>query len=369
MYAAFLEKTHKSIAALKSHLATSDALRSEIHEKGTLPPFNSQTLSINSAPDRLEWKLIDHCTAVTRLYAIYEQFAQEMIREHLALLQNNVAFEDLPTELKSAYRKGFATILDKKEGPRYGHLDLSNLVEQYGSALSGQSYTLEPLALLIQEQNLRLPELTRLFAASGIANINTWIDKHRHIKEFFELETRIGSSSEHELRELIKYRNEAAHGSIDLTTLLGLDYLYEFCDFISVFCEAISERVQKTGLESLITSGSAAIRGKVSECLKSDTVLIGNMTGNFVIGDTIYLSGDDYCLERKIVSLQLDGTDYSELSLIKPTELGLAVDKPGRNKSKLILITPEHPVVNDTSTEDNQRGAQLFTSETTTNLA
>lgn len=343
MYAAFLEKTQKSIEALKRHLATSDAMRSAIHEKalsckGIMPCFDASPLSIEVAPDRIEWRIIDHCAAVTRLYAIYEQFAQEMIREHLALLQKHVAFDDLAEDLKSAYRRGFASILEKKEGPRYGHLNLSSLVEQYSNALSGKPYNLEPLALLIQEQNLRLPELTRLFAASGIANINTWVDKHRSVKSFFEQGERLGASSEHELLELIKYRNDAAHGSINIDELPGLDYLYEFCDFISAVCKAISERVQMTGLECLLDRGGALHQGKVNQCIKSDKVLIGEMTGNFTVGDTIYLCGDDYCIEREVVSLQIDGVNHSEVFLEEPTELGLAIDKPGRKKAKIIAI-------------------------------
>lgn len=358
MYAAFLERTQLSIEALKQHLATSEALRSVIHEK-TLSCqreplcFSRSLLSIETAPDRLEWRVIDHCAAVTRVYAIYEQFAQEMIREHLGLLQEHIPFSNLPGELKASYRRGLATILEKKEGPRYGHINLSNLVDQYSLALSDKAYVLEPLALLIQEQNLRLPELTRLFTACGIPNINAWIDKHRSIKKFFDEGERLAASAEHEMLELIKYRNDAAHGSIHIDDLLGLDYLYEFCDFVSAICEAISERVQLNGIECLIDNGIAERRGKVAECIKSDEVLIGMMTGKFFVGDTIYLCGDDYCIAREIINLQVEGVDHAEVSLLEPTELGLAIDKPGRKKASIIVITALRSVVAETLPEAN----------------
>ncbi len=349
MYAAFLERTQRSIEALKRHIATSEAVRSAIHEgelicKGETRCFNQPLLSAEAAPERLEWRVIDHCAAVTRIYAIYEQFAQEMVREHLSLLQTHVSFADLPDGLKSSYRRGLAEILEKKDGPRYGHLNLSDLIGQYDRALQGKPYLLEPLAMLMQEQNLRLPELKRIFTGCGIADVDSWIEKHRCIRAFFDKDRRLGASAEHEMVELIEYRNDAAHGSINIDDLPGLDYLFEFCDFISAVCEALSERAQLIGLECLIDSGAAEPRGKVSECIKSNRVLISEVTGAFTVGDIIYLCGDEYCMARSIMSLQIEGIDHPKVSLTEPTELGFAINEPGRKKARIITINPPTPV-------------------------
>lgn len=168
----------------------SEAFRSALHEgqltcKAETLCFHQPSLSFEAAPDRIDWRIIDHCAAVTRLYAIYEQFAHETIREHLSLVQKHKAFTSLPDGIQGAYRRGIAEILNKKDGPRYGHLNLSDLILQYGNALSGKDYVLEPLAMLIQEQNLRLSELTRIYADCGIINVSSWIEKHSKIEEFF----------------------------------------------------------------------------------------------------------------------------------------------------------------------------------------
>ena len=344
MYSAFLDRTRQSIEALKRHLATSETVRSVIYEKtstcNATPPCMSLPLSSETAPDRIEWRIIDHCAAVTRIYAIYEQFAHEMIKEHIDLLQKNVVFSQLPNELKSAYRRGLATILEKKDGPRYGHIDLQDLVAQYGQALSDKPYVLEPLALAIQEQNLRIPELSRLMAACGIPNIGAWISKHASVLNFFSNGDRLAASAEHEMVELISYRNDAAHGSINIDDLPGLDYLYEFCDFVSAICEAITERVQLTGIECLLENGRAEIKGKADECIKSGMVLIGKMVGDFQIGDTIYLRGDDFCMAREITSMQIDNVDYENISFAAPTELGFAINRPGRKNAEIIALRP-----------------------------
>ena len=99
MYSAFLQRARASIISIKSHLKTSEGLRSAIYDKtfvckAQTPCFDLTLLS--DAPDRLEWRIIDHCAAVTRLYAIYEQFAHEMGREHLNILQVHFKFGELP---------------------------------------------------------------------------------------------------------------------------------------------------------------------------------------------------------------------------------------------------------------------------------
>lgn len=350
MYTAFLDQTLSSIVALKRHLATSEALRSSIAEgvlrcKNDVPCFAQLQFSVDATPERIEWRVIDHCTAVTRIYAIYEQFAQEMLREHISLLQSRMKFDDLSSDLKKAYRKGLAEILLKKDGPRYGNLNLSDIISQYDRALSGKSYALEPQALLITEQNLRIPELNRLYAASGISNVDGWIEKHSAVMTFFSPGGRLGASAEHEMAELIKYRNDAAHGSMNVDNLLGLDYLFEFCDFIASVCIALSERVQMTGIDCLLASGGAEKRGNVSESFRSNLVLIAKVTGRFAVGDTIYLYGESYCMKREILSLQLDDVPLEELTLVEATEVGFGINEAGRKNSQIVVVNAQAPNV------------------------
>jgi hypothetical protein len=312
MYNAFLQRTQETISALIRHIHTSDQFRTAVFDNvlkcvATTPCFDISIGSTETAPDRLEWRIIDHCAAVTRIYAIYEQFVHEMIREHLSLLQGKISFSDLPDTIQSSYRMGIAEILNKKDGPRFGDLNLGQLISGYNNALAGEDYTLEPRAMLMQEQNLRLPELHRFMSACGVDGVTTWIERHKAVTTFFANGGRLTASAASELVELIKYRNDAAHGSIDISDILHLNVLIEFCEFVGVVCEALAERVQFAGLQSLEAHNHVRINGKVTELLRGGTVSIGEMIGVFEVGGTIYLCGDNYCLERKVVSLQLEG--------------------------------------------------------------
>ena len=107
MYNAFLQRTKETISALGKHIHTSDRFRTAVFESALkciaeAPCFDPSLGSAETVPDQLEWRIIDHCAAVTRVYAIYEQFAHEMIREHLGLLQGRISFSDLPETIRSS---------------------------------------------------------------------------------------------------------------------------------------------------------------------------------------------------------------------------------------------------------------------------
>lgn len=357
MYNAFLQRTKETIAALNKHIRTSERFRTAVFDStlkcSTAPPcFDPMLGSIQLAPDAVEWRILDHCTAVTRIYAIYEQFAHEMIREHLGLLQGRLSFADLPQKIQVSYRQGISEILDKKDGPRFNDLNLEQLISNYDRALRGKSYTLEPRAMLMQEQNLRIPELERFMVACGIDGTTNWIEHHSAVRDFFSREDRIAASATREMAELIKYRNDAAHGSIDIGNILSVDGLIEFCDFVSAVCEALAERVQLAGLHTLREHGHALERGKVTESLRDGMVAIAEMTGSFKVGSTVYLCGQSYCLERSLTSLQLNGVSHVEVDLQSPTELGMRLDAPGRNNALIMSINPAPlEVAEDATTE------------------
>lgn len=333
MYGALIGQAHDGLEALKRHLVFSEHLRRSVSQYLISCKLNPSCFDfefLTNAPDSVEWRIIDHCSAVTRVYSIYEDFAHGIIREHIRLLQDNYLFTDLPQRLQDSYRLGLSKVLEKKSGPRFGDIDLGVLVSQYNNALSGEPYSMESRALLIQEQNLRMSELNRLLAACGVEGVIDWVKQHESVRSFFDEQDRLSSSADSELDELIKYRNDAAHGGIVVDDLLGNHVLLELCDFTIALCEALAERVELEGVRNLSDLGRASKSGSVEMCIKSRRVVVGSMAGHFRIGDEVYLYGNGYCIRRRIESIQLDDVDKSEVLAEAPLVLGLGLDGEGR---------------------------------------
>ena len=50
-----------------------------------------------AAPDRLEWQGFDHCAAITKIYALFENAVSELVQEYLLLLPNPGGHPNSPT--------------------------------------------------------------------------------------------------------------------------------------------------------------------------------------------------------------------------------------------------------------------------------
>jgi hypothetical protein len=260
-----------------------------------------------------------------------------MLREFLSFLEGTHLFTELPDRVQSAYRIGLAKVLEKKDGPRYSGLPLTEITQNFALAVDGkENYHLEPKAMLLQEQNLRLGELNRLFNDCGIENFGKWLEAHPGTKAFFTEESRMAATIEKELLLLVNYRNDAAHGALTVADLVGYEVLSELADFIVLLCGLLAEKVQKSVLELGVSKKRSRVCGHITEVLKDSSVVVAPVVGDFVIGQVIYLATDAYCVSRTIENIQLQGVDIVEFSTSEVTELGFKLDGRGAKNAKIL---------------------------------
>lgn len=187
---------------------------------------------LQDIPKAREWRIYEHCAVVTRLYAIYESFVEELIRDWLILLPEIYPrYLDLEETIRNNHQIGVGKILTELKKNKYEHLSLEKVMQGLFYGNTGEKeYELLPDAFLIHEQNLRREPLERLFANAGISNAWAWVEKHRAIKYFLEEIRGNQNTADGVLNEFISYRNDAAHGFPD--GVLGASALLELCDFV-----------------------------------------------------------------------------------------------------------------------------------------
>jgi RiboL-PSP-HEPN len=206
--------------------------------------------------------------------------------------------------------------------------------ERYGLAISGdENYSLEPAAFLIQEQNLRLAELNRLFNNCGIESLTSWIERHPDMMAFFGVQQRAAQTADKELSQFIEYRNDAAHGGLSVSDLAGIDIQLEYADFIALLCRIIAERVQREVLKVGTSRNLATEHGTVTELFHDGNVIVALLSGDFRVGQSIYLMTDSYCYERVIESIQLDGVAHDQVS-VAGQELGMKLSEKGKKTAQ-----------------------------------
>jgi len=146
-----------------------------------------------------------------------------------------------------------------------------------------------------------MAELKRLFGHCGLLEIESWVAKHSAIKDFFRLSHVFSETAESELKQIVEYRNEAAHGEVD--QVLGTDVLIEVTNSL----RHSSEHYRLRAIRHL-AGQEARKRRRFSVLYRASprTSLSRNRQFILKIGD-IVISMVELNDDREIKSIQLNG--------------------------------------------------------------
>lgn len=320
---------------------TSDAvIKTEIDEETEL--ILSKLLQ--DIPKAREWRIYDHCAVVTRLYAIYESFVEELLRDWLILLPEIYPrYLDLQETIRNTHQVGVGKILTELKKNKYEHLSPEKVMQGLFYGNTGEKeYELLPDAFLIQEQNLRREPLERLFANAGILKAWVWVEKHRAIKYFLEEIKGNQNTAEGELNEFISYRNDAAHGFPD--DVLGASALLELCDFVDALAQALAELVTYEFIKCKKSIGQIKEIGKITEWFKKPNAGVAVVEEiKLSVGNKLFLVNEDTscCYLVAITSLQVNDSPVNNLQTTTGMEVGLKFDLSAKKGLRLYQLDLE----------------------------
>ncbi|BAY38264.1 hypothetical protein NIES2111_26100 [Nostoc sp. NIES-2111] len=327
-----------NINTVRSIIKTNDKLMEVLFSSsdGTNTEISEETKLIFSKllqeiPKLREWRIYDHCAVVTRLYAIYENFVEELISDWLIILPELYpCYSDLEETIRNNHREGVGKLLIelKKKKNRYEHLSPEKVMQGLFYGATGEKkYELPPDAFLIQEQNLRRDTLVRLFANVGISNAWLWVEKHRAIKYFLEEVRGNQDTAEGQLNVFISYRNDAAHGSPD--DFLRASALLKLCDFVDALSEALAELVTYQVIKRKESLGQIREVGKITEWYnKPDAGVAVVEEIKLSVGNQLFLVNEETscCYLVAINSIQIDGKPVNDVQTNAGMEVGLKFD-------------------------------------------
>src|SRR6266567_1454628 len=167
MFSGVTSRLQSDIDTIKLVLDTHEGLRSLVFAQSPTKQANEQNVdqaetpselakTLNEirrvAPSKLSWQIYDRCAAFTRLYAVFEQFVEDLATDYLRMLPGLFPrYEDLPMNITTQHRIGIGQILLKlgKDGP-FRELEERNIIRDLSHGLSGNpNYTLLRDAFLI----------------------------------------------------------------------------------------------------------------------------------------------------------------------------------------------------------------------------
>jgi hypothetical protein len=233
------------------------------------------------------------------------------------------------------YTRGIGQILIDQDKTRYEKIDVATLIADATAALANKgSYQIQPEAMLRSEQNLRMAELHRLFAHCGLAGMEKWVRNHNAVQTFFATQSRLSETAESELKQIVEYRNEAAHRDVD--QVLGHEILIEVTEFFEALLRSIADFVQHDTLRRAKDVGRAHVLGVISERFRDDVVVAKIAKSSLKTGDTIYIFGENLTMIGKIKSIQLDSVDHDAADIVGEREVGLRLGVRAKKGCELI---------------------------------
>lgn len=307
-------------------------------EPSIFAAFPSWQDLLKAMPSEEEWRVYEHCAVVNRLYAIYESFVENLIENWVRELPRIIPiYSDLDEKIQSTHIDNVGRILRERHKQRFSDLSIDRVIGGLFNGVTGnQTYELLVDAFILHERNLRTEDLEELLKNAGIhSNAWNWVKNNHHVKSFIDDNIAGENTAEGLLKQLIDYRNDAAHGDI-IDVTLSSSQLLELCDFILAVCKSLSELVTYQILLKEEKQGQAKQIGQISEWFKkpqAGIVTISNV--KLKVGDALFLTNDRDCQLAQIVSIQVDSTDKNEVETSSEIEIGIAFDINGCNKLKL----------------------------------
>ncbi|NEQ75818.1 MAG: hypothetical protein F6K23_23930 [Okeania sp. SIO2C9] len=357
MFDNLLEIVNVNINSIRAIIQTNNRLR-KIAEKGIVNRQQSKDNQeiielLKGTPNEKQWKLYEHCAVVTRLYAIYERFVEELISTWLQYLPQLVEnYLELDEKIQNTHREGVGRILLEFKKDRFKDLSENQVIIGlfYGTTGENKNYELLPQAFLLHDQNLRKDILEKLFTDAGIGNTWKWVIKHRKVIHIIEeirgnkniAEKELKNAVEGELNQLISYRNEAAHGVVD--EILGTQELLDLGDFIKALCQALAELVTYQIIQKQTSTGKAKEIGEITEWFKKPKAAVARINNSSLSIETnVFLVSEtsSYCRLAKIESIQINDISHENIEITSEAEVGLKFDIDAKKGLKIYIIVED----------------------------
>jgi hypothetical protein len=182
-----------------------------------------------------------------------------------------------------------------------------------------------------------MDEMRRIFSHCGLSGIEGWVTKHSAVESFFSAQSRLSDTAESELKQIVEYRNEAAHGDVD--QVLGTKVLVEVAEFFEALLRSIADFVQYDTLRRAKKIGMAQVLGVISERFREDIVVAKITNASLEVGDVIYIYGKSVTMIGEIKSIQLDGVDFAATDITDEREVGLRLGIRAKKGCELIRFT------------------------------
>ncbi|WP_146099980.1 MAE_28990/MAE_18760 family HEPN-like nuclease [Achromobacter insolitus] len=345
MFESVLSRLRNTLDDLSAVVEWHDRLRQSIYTAavGVQPiVIDEDALNIlrTEAPGNLTWRLFDHCAAITRIYAVFEQCIIELVEEYAGYLPKVFpTYAKLDEDVRNSHRVGVGHVLMKWSAtkPIYGKIPETSIAGGLVDGLRGTPYTLLADAFLTDSDNYRPDTLNRVFKKIGFDDAYSCVKNSPEVIDFCSRKLLGEHTAESYLNKFVRDRNDAAHGEI--SEIANVDSLKNYVEFATLVAEALAGLLRSSLIKNGVASGATVEIGSVAHRYSNNIVGVrATGTTKILIGQQLYAGGKT--IEPvTVVSLRVGQTDSTEIQLTSGMEFGARLSKKVSEASKLYATT------------------------------
>lgn len=271
---------------------------------------------LGDLPGKIDWQIYDHCAAVTRLYAAFERYVNEIVRSYVDMLPELYhSMADLPDKVAINHRIGIGQILQKiGNRKQYRNVDEATAIRSLSAGQpDGSEYKLIPEAFLVEKLNYRMEVIGAIFSALDFEQCVSKIESHLAVREFIVNKVGESTTASSELERFVRSRNDAAHDVPE--EILSHDEVRKLQSLIIALGTALSEIVRDKVIERHIELGHTRTIGTVTEIHYKGSVIILTLSEetSLATGDLICTSKNGINRMAVITTIQDNDKDVQRL--------------------------------------------------------
>ena len=278
------------------------------------------------APERRDWRIHDHCSAVMRIYAIFEQCIEDLAREYLGEMPLLFpTYNELPQATITQHRIGVAHILQRlaKEGHYAKHSE-ANVLHGIAAGNSGQPYSLLVDAFLTDPQNYRADLIIKVFRTLGFEDIWAGAGKFSSLRDFMQSRDP-NEDPKGLLKKIVDERNVVSHSSP--TNVWDPDEMEALSTFIEIIARSICAIVDRSSVLRKQYLGTLAEVGKVIHKFRNDVRGLELVKTRITEGETLIAVDAETATEVKVLSLCMNRTLVTVFEAEDGDHLGVCFDR------------------------------------------
>ena len=304
------------------------------------------TLKDHDRSFRTDKRIFEYKASIISLYGLLEKYVEIWIKEYLDSLCRVVPkYNKLDKKIRDNHFELSLKLINTittRESAKYQHLTKEEVLNKLNECIINPSnYQINTEAFVLLSGNLKHNKIVELFKYLTL-DLNNELSKNEDINNEIGLDkTTIFQTSKDDLynkiNDLVERRNQIAHGS-EVLDILGISALEPYIQFLDKYCQAIFQ----TLFEQLIKQESIHIFQKIENVINT----YGNKVLVFEIENYTIKVGDMLIVETKegrfykkpILTIELDKTEYPELTIIEKTSIGVSVEPKIKNNQTFYII-------------------------------